>query len=150
MKRSLSPPACRETWGIGLCFFLGMVVLFGCGTDGLQRFDVAGEVTFDGQPVPAGEITFEPDHTQGNEGPQGFALIRNGRYNTAEGGRGVIGGPHLLRLTGWARIPDPGDYDTQIPELFPEYETTADLVADSPTCDIEVPASAAAGRSRGR
>lgn len=138
---------------LGSAVFLGVALLTGCGgSEGPERFDVAGEVTFDGQPVPAGDVTFEPDPTQGNEGPQGFALIRDGRYDTAsESGRGVIGGPHTVRVTGWEEVPAPPDPDNYgapptVPALFPEYTTTANLEADAPTYDIKVPASAAKGR----
>src|SRR5690242_10819227 len=67
----------------------------GCSSDrGPKRYRVSGEVKFAGQPIPYGEILFTPDSTKGNSGPQGIAIIQQGKYDTA-GTRapGVAGGP---------------------------------------------------------
>lgn len=109
--------------------------LAGCGGRGdeTRRFDLSGAVTFDGRPVPAGTILFEPDSSQGNKGPAGFAKIADGRFNTAASGKGTIGGPHVVRITG-------SDKAT----LFSDYVTQADLPKEKSTKDFEVPASAKA------
>ena len=58
-------------------------VLAGCmGDPGPKRYRVSGEITFDGKPVPHGEIVFTPDSGQGNSGPQGIAIIQNGHFDT--------------------------------------------------------------------
>ena len=68
------------------------ILIVGCG--GPKLYDVSGRVTYDGQLLPAGVIYFDPDVTKQNDGPQGYAVIKNGTYNTsARGGRGVVGGP---------------------------------------------------------
>jgi hypothetical protein len=73
----------------------------GCsGSNGPTRYDVSGRVHFQGQPVPAGRIVFEPDVAQGNSGPAGYATIQNGVYDTARDGMGVVGGPHVAAITG--------------------------------------------------
>ena len=72
---------------------LGGLLLAGCGR-GPTLYQVSGRVTYDGQPLPAGVIYFDPDVTRNHDGPQGYAVIKNGTYNTsARGGRGVVGGP---------------------------------------------------------
>lgn len=79
----------------------GALLLAGCGEQGPRQHHVAGQVTWRGQPVPAGMVTFTPDARQGNSGPQGFAPIRAGRYSTREDGRGPGSGPHLVAVIGY-------------------------------------------------
>ena len=120
------------------------VVGSGCGRGGggPRRYTVSGTVTFRGQPVPVGRIDFEPDTEQGNSGPGGTAEIRQGRYTTARG-RGVVGGPHVVRITGSDGVPlevaDEGTIDRRGTALFPEYVARADLPHSDSTWDVDVP-----------
>lgn len=109
--------------------------LSGCGGSGdsIQRFDVSGAVTFDSQPVASGTVLFEPDAGKGNRGPAGFAQIREGKFDTALGGTGVVGGPHVVRISG-------GDKTA----TFSEYVVNVDLPRQRSTKDFDVPASAKA------
>lgn len=116
---------------------------FGCGgrNDGPSRYRVSGAVTFDGKPIPAGVIVFSPDLAKKNDGPQGMAEIRDGKFDTSWGtGKGVVGGPMLITVGG-----------TETPDGKPlcRYEFTADLPRENTTRDIAVPKSAAskAGKS---
>ena len=115
-----------------------MAALVGCGTDGPPRFDVAGQVTFRGQPVPAGTIIFEPDSTKGNDGPQGMAPIENGTYSTAKGGRGTVGGPHHVTILGCDGV-NLSETSPQGKPLFAPHVTTADLPKERSTFDFVVP-----------
>jgi len=110
----------------------------GCGgSSGPERYPLEGAVTYDGQPVPGGSIEFEPDHTQGNRGPAGYATIENGRYATLSE-KGTVGGPHVVRITGTDGQPTgESPYGTPI---FPQYKTTADLPREAGSHDFEVPA----------
>lgn len=75
------------------------VVIAGCGPQGPVRYRVQGSVTYDGKPVPVGRIIFNPDMTKGNRGPQGFAVIENGRFDTARNhGKGTSGGPMVVTI----------------------------------------------------
>jgi len=72
----------------------------GCGPSGPKLVALSGTVTFKGEPVPAGYITFTP--------PSGGGIVRsvpikNGRYDTAEavGEKGVHPGPNAIRITGF-------------------------------------------------
>src|SRR5947207_3360144 len=79
-------------------------LLIGCfAENGPTRYRISGTVTFNGQPVPHGEILFTPDSSQGNSGPQGIATIQDGRYDT-DGSRapGVAGGPTIVQVTALA------------------------------------------------
>jgi hypothetical protein len=74
-------------------------LLAGCAVkDDAGRHSLSGTVIFGGQPVPAGQIIFEPDVAKGNDGPGGFAVIRQGRYQT-EPDMGTVGGPNIARFT---------------------------------------------------
>jgi len=113
----------------------------GCGRDGPPRYDVSGTVQYQGKPVPEGRIVFTPDVTRGNNGPQGHAIIRQGRYSTAAEGRGAVGGPHEVRIVGYDGVPVEGaEYKMdQGSPLFPEYTTHVDLPEQSIEQNFEVP-----------
>ena len=55
------------------------ILATGCGPTGPQRYEHWGSITFQGRPIPAGEIRFDPDLT-GNDGPAGYAVIKNGQF----------------------------------------------------------------------
>jgi hypothetical protein len=109
----------------------------GCGTSGPARQRLQGEVSMNGQPVPAGVIVFTPDTSVGNSGPQGVATIKDGKFDTAASeGLGLAGGPTVIRVTGQG--PDQS--------LLCEYEFRAELPKDDSTLKIEVPPTAARNR----
>jgi hypothetical protein len=113
----------------------------GCGSNEPNRYEVSGTVQFDGAPVPAGYIVFEPDSAQGNRGPGGGAKIVAGRFAT-ESGNGVVGGPHLVRIHGTDGVPVelPGEgLNTDGTVLFPDYETRVDFPRADTTHDFTVP-----------
>ena len=128
-------------WTPVLAFALA-VVLAGCGESGPTRQRVSGKVTFDGKPVPAGQIVFEPDASAGNKGPAGSADISDGQYDTQAAGIGTVGGAHLVRITGLEGKPTG---DARVNPLFNTYETKVDLGQGPATKDFDVPASAAQG-----
>jgi hypothetical protein len=105
--------------------FLSAVALAGCGRDNDKLYDVSGTVTFDGQPVPKGLIFFDPDVTKGGTGPQGFANIWNGKFNTADKGKGVRGGAYVVRVNGFDGKEAPEAPFGKF--LFPEHTEPRDL-----------------------
>lgn len=117
------------------------VLLAGCGsaTDGPQRYRLSGKVTFNGQPVPAGQIIFEPDTSAGNSGPQGYAEIVDGAYRTDD--KGPVGGPQRIRISGYEGVSS--DENHPATTLFSDYQTTADLPKANSELDFDVPATAA-------
>ena len=113
-------------------------LLAGCGGDKVHH--LSGTVSFQGKPVPAGHIVFEPDAGSGNTGSPAFAKIKEGRYDTRLEGQGTIGGPHTVLIHGRDGIPR-GELLNGLP-LFQDYSTKADLPSEEGTLDFEVPASA--------
>ena len=122
--------------------FSSLALASGCGqvaSDGPDRFHVSGSVTFDGRPVPHGTIVFEPDVAAGNQGPQGYATIQDGKFDTRNEGKGVVGGQHKVRLDGLESL----GTGASAKVLFENYQQSADLSRESATLEIQVPASAA-------
>ncbi len=120
-----------------------VVACAGCGgSGGSGRVEVYGTVSHGGKPIPAGEVVFEPDPTQGNTGPQARATIENGRYRTPRG-QGSVPGAVVVRVEAYDGQPHPeSPYGLQ---LFPAYTTTLVLPDRSSEQDIDVPATHAAG-----
>ncbi len=113
----------------GLCFLILFVCFAGCGSDGLT--EIAGTVTFNGQPVEKGNIAFLPPDGQG---PTAAATIADGKYSLkiAPGqkkvnieGYKVVGQQHL-------RPNDPKSpvIDTLEQILPPRYNTKSELTRE--------------------
>ncbi len=119
---------------VGPCLLL--LCLTGCNS-GEKLYDVSGTVTFDGKPVPAGNVFFDPDPTRGGTGTQGIAEIVNGKYTTAVNGRGVRGGAYNVRILGYD-----GRRGNEAPfgqPLFDEYQEKKDLPAANTEVNFDVP-----------
>ncbi len=108
---------------------------------GPTRYALSGNVNFNGQPVPKGFITLEPDTEKGNSGPGGGADIVNGKYDTKTA-MGIVGGAYRVRITGTDGMPVTISGE-ELPEgkpLFPPYETTVDFPAQISVRDFDIPA----------
>jgi hypothetical protein len=116
------------------------VLALGCAR-GPQTYHVSGQVTFQGQPLPRGVIFFDPDPKRQNTGPQGYAYIKDGRFDTSqEDGRGVVGGAYIARIDGFDGKPG-----AELPfgsVLFTQFQQSLELPAAGPAVqDFEVPES---------
>jgi len=119
----------------------GLAATAGCG--GQPRYNLAGKVTFGGQPVALGRIFFDADANQQNSGPSGYTDIKDGVYDTARVGKGVAGGPTVVRIQGFKT--EGADSSGFGPPLFQEYTVQVDLPRGNSTKDFDVPAAAASG-----
>lgn len=124
-------PACRA-----FLWLLAAVLFAGCGS-GDEHVHLTGTVTYKGQPIPAGTLTFSPDTAQGNSGHGSMAVIRDGKYTTRER-LGLVGGPHIVRIEGYDGIAHGDNLDGKA--LFRPYEMSFDLPQESGVFDFEVPA----------
>jgi hypothetical protein len=115
------------------------LMLAGCG-DGTQRVRVSGQVTFQGKPVKYGNLVFEPDQSRGNRGPQGYARISDGMYDTNNAGTGPCPGPQVVYIEGYPELDGGAPRKSRL--VF-KHRTTADLSGKTATVDFDVPASAA-------
>lgn len=126
-------------------FLLIMFTLAGCekATEGPDRFELSGKVTFNGKPVPVGEIVITPDTSFENKGPGSYAEIKDGQYVTAPG-MGIVGGFYILKVTGFDGIPSDGPEGgeplLQGKTLFSGHEIKLVLMEQNTTFDIEIPA----------
>ena len=117
---------------------LALTLLAGCSDGGPTRYRVSGEATFGGTPIPYGDVVFTPDGAQQNSGAQGFAIIDNGKFDTAgTNGSGFGGGPVVVRVTG---LTAPAG------KVLCEYEYKVDLPRQDTKHNIEVPATAVPGK----
>lgn len=119
-----------------------VVLLAGCSDSGPVTYRVSGAVTYNGQPVPAGEVVFQPDASLGNKGAGSVVLIKNGRYET-DPGKGVVGGPYIVRIAGFDGVPV-GDSSVGT-GLFPPYQTNVEFPKEPTTKDFDVPVQVRSG-----
>jgi hypothetical protein len=130
MRRSLRAAA-------GLALAAGMVALAGCGQGAPKYYDVAGTVTYGGKPIPKGTVSFEPDPTTGIRGQMGYADLVDSKFDTRAHGKGVLGGPYIIRILGFdGKAVYEAPYGTG---LIPEYTLTKDLPKADSTLEIDVP-----------
>src|SRR5262249_41391766 len=80
---------------------IAMALVFGCGADdGFgRRWPVRGTVTYNGQPLEAGRITFDPVATDGSA-RVAAGTIRDGSYtlSTAGGDDGALPGKYQVAI----------------------------------------------------
>jgi hypothetical protein len=120
-----------------------MAILAGCGgPKGPPRYELSGNVTFRGEPVPRGLILLVPDITKGNEGPAAHALIVQGKYKTPVG-QGVMGGPYVATIEGYeaGRMQGAGRKRKPLAkQLFSGVKMSIDLPHQDSTHDFVIPA----------
>jgi hypothetical protein len=124
---------------IGMLLFGGLLLAAqGCGKSRVERHSLSGQVTYAGKPVPAGLIIFEPDPTKGNRGPQGYAEVLDGRYQTDKLGKGTMTGALIVTISAYPV--DDGSGENPGTPPFAPYKTTAQVSKETATLDFDVPA----------
>jgi hypothetical protein len=118
----------------------GAVVLAlaaGCSSEPPMA-QISGTVTFKGQPVPAGWISFTPDATKGSVR---VCQIKDGVYDSSkEGQPGVYPGKNLVKIAGFdgKKIPFWG----QGKQIFNPIDDQYDVPTGTSKKDFEIPESA--------
>jgi hypothetical protein len=108
----------------------------GCGgSNGPVRHDVTGTVTYEGKPIESGVVVFDPDASKQNKGPQAFARVIQGQFSTADSGKGMVGGPHVLTISGMVG-PDPKKPGNI---LYIDHKLELDLPGDDFGTEIAIP-----------
>ena len=119
--------------GLGLC-----AVLAGCGSSkysGDKRYPLAGEVTFEGQPVDLGSISFIPD---GDKGRASGGTITDGKYEVPEE-KGVPAGKYRVEIH-WLKRTGRKLKDVESGEMYDERrEALPDKVHTNSELTVEVP-----------
>lgn len=111
----------------------GMLVS-GCSSEsGLKKYEFSGQVTFNGKPVPVGYISFEPNKVTG---PGSMAKIVEGYYETSKG-KGLIGGPYRILISGFSGSSGPDQLGDGSP-LFVDYTLEMTLPLEDTTQNFEI------------
>ncbi|MHC2066797.1 hypothetical protein ACYFX5_04955 [Bremerella sp. T1] len=125
----------------GLAFAV-LVLLSGCTSQKASDiYSISGTISYDGKPLPKGNISFAPDASKNNQGPGVTAEITDGKYETPDG-KGISGGPYVLTINGYDGVPiasGEGGMDRMGKMMFEAYELKADLPREDATHDIEIP-----------
>jgi hypothetical protein len=119
-----------------------LMALTGCGRDDGGRKIVFGTVTWKGEPVPNGILYFTPDTSKGSTGPQGFAQIKDGAFDTRHPlSKGCATGPHKVTIQGCdgKNIRPNRPYGDS---LFVPVEIDVDIPIDGGEVNLIVPDSA--------
>lgn len=109
------------------------LAILGCSAE-VPTFPVEGMVTFKGKAIPKGEIYFDPDISI--KGPQGRALISEGKFSTKDINSGIVAGKYIIRIHGFDG--KPREEAPMGKAIFPAYELPMELIAGKPII-IEVP-----------
>ena len=102
----------------------------GCGAgNGLTLGRVQGKITYKGEPVKYGTVSFVPDATKGSDGPMAMGNIKeDGTYilSTSDAGDGAVVGHHKISVIGLDPVPvNPDDKPLPTPDEAPlEYMKT--------------------------
>ena len=126
-------------------FVVCTVLLSGCGSKPYTLTHVVGDASFDGSPIPYGQVEFYPED---KSHPKGFAEIVDGQFDTSieEGNDGIVLGKYEIRVSAYTgRAADEEDEvaaaDAELPApLFLGYPMKVEVTGE--TCQFEVPADA--------
>ena len=108
---------------LAISIFAAIAMSGGCGDDSLGRRAVSGTVRFDGAPLKAGNISFQPTEGQPT---YGGATITDGKFSVPRD-QGLVDGKYQVSInspvpgTGGGPAPDamPGDPPALSRELIP-------------------------------
>ncbi|MCA8993502.1 MAG: hypothetical protein KDA88_16055 [Planctomycetaceae bacterium] len=112
----------------------------GCGGPDVKLDHVSGTVTFDGKPVPYGQIQFVPNKQHDQSGPAGSAEIVDGKFSTENGGKGLVFGSYSVRITAFSAKPPQTEGESAeeaaVTPLFTGYEMEMDVWESELTIDV--------------
>lgn len=123
----------KRNW---LVLVIGLICCAGCTEKDDGRYELSGKVTIDGNPVPVGEISFEPDGSAGNKGPASFVPIKDGVYKIADSA-GVVGGKYNVTIIGFDGVAF-GEASDGKELLKRPYSEKIDLPKEDSTRDFDI------------
>lgn len=142
LKNKTSRSRCPITW----CLFVSLGLFLGCSSGGPQGA-IDGKVSFDGESIQEGVISFLP--TNGTTGPASGGIIADGKYSiSAE--QGPVIGNHQVKIlanrkTGKKIAPPPpatgtvDEVEQYIPEKYNTQSTlTIEIKAGKNTKDFDL------------
>lgn len=114
-----------------------LLTFVGCAESDSPRFNLSGKISYRGQPIPLGTITFLPVNQPDLSGPPAYALIKDGQFSTAGDGLGHFGGETDLMVAGYDGIPTSDEAPMGTP-LFSAKSLRRDLEKANSQLDIEL------------
>jgi hypothetical protein len=140
MQRNLEMKSAFSTKGLLLLATLAASCGCGSSNSGVEKVVITGTVTYDGTPIPNGEVRFYP--IEGTKGAVSGGPIRDGAY-TAQGKGGVPVGKHRVEIQGFRAakgsesLPEGGSAEQYLPAQFNENSTlTAEVTPDTENLDF--------------
>src|SRR5271156_6808303 len=110
-------------YGYGSGLIAAVMALAGCGPGhGMTLGRVQGKVTYKGEPVKYGTVSFVADTSKGTNGPIAMGNIKDdGSYvlSTSDAGDGAVVGHHKISVVGLDPTPIPGEKPAPSPEESP-------------------------------
>jgi hypothetical protein len=119
---------------------LSLALVSGCSSEP-EPAQLSGKVTFKGQPVPAGWISFTPDSGAARGGQVKLLQIKDGAYDTAkESEPGLKPGSYLVHIEGFdgEKVPFYG----QGKQIFNPVDDAFTVPEGATTKDFVIPESA--------
>ncbi|HEY1186390.1 MAG TPA: hypothetical protein VGE74_01985 [Gemmata sp.] len=111
----------------------------GCGRSDSDRHPAAGTVRIGDEPIQGGFVVFEPVAGGATTQPQGYARIKDGAFDTRQGGEPAPVGPVVVRVHGTGAPTE--RFPNGVP-LCHGYEVRMELKAGLNTLELTVPTSA--------
>lgn len=121
----------RPTYGYFSLFPL-LLMLIACGCSNQGKTQLQGEVTYGGQPVALGTITFTPKA----DGFRAIQTIKDGKFDISAK-NGVQPGEYNVLVEGYEEVPE-DDPDQVAKKAFPDYSASITVEAGKPIV-IDVP-----------
>lgn len=113
-------------------FILGISGLAICGCSNQGKTSLQGKVTYGGEPLVLGVVTFTPVA----DGFRAIQTVKNGVFEVEEK-NGVQPGEYNVLVEGYAEVPE-DDPDQVAEKIFPDFATTITVKAGEPI-EIDVP-----------
>lgn len=132
MSRSVEPKH------VAAVVIVSLLAAAGCsGTSG-DEARIAGQVTYNGEPLPYGEMRLvQPQVSGGNS--IGRAIVEQGAFDTADSDWAATPGVVAVSLEGYERDPQGAeDADLQAITLFTSYSTEVTVGAGHNDIDLEI------------
>lgn len=122
-----------------LSVLLLLLVMVGCDSKP-KLTEISGTVTFKGQPIPAGDVSFTPEVSV-TGGQLQMYMVKDGKFDSAQTpGTGLLPGKYKVRINGYDGKQIPNYFSGK--QIFNAVEEQIEITAGKMTKDFVVPDAA--------
>ncbi len=122
-----------------LSVLLLLLVMVGCDSKP-KLTEISGTVTFKGQPIPAGDVSFTPEVSV-TGGQLQMYMVKDGKYDSAQTPEsGLLPGKYKVRINGYDGKQIPNYFSGK--QIFNAVEEQIEITAGKMTKDFVVPDAA--------